>query len=105
MAAGVTWTSLTLKAGWAARYGHTSVIDAAGAINVLGGYNGTTFFSDVSVSTDGGARPDSVGDGRGVLGVLRLLVGDSDVPRGTRSSRGVVERYPRAAWGTLGTHG
>jgi hypothetical protein len=48
------------------------VIDAAGAIYVIGGrgFNGT-FFNDVLVSTDGGARPDSRGGGRGVLvGVL-----------------------------------
>ncbi len=65
MAAGVTWTSRTAKAGWAARSEHTSVVDAAGAIYVIGGtsYNGsTTYFHDVYASTDGGAPPDS---GRG----------------------------------------
>ncbi len=40
----------------------TSVVDAAGAIYVVGGNSvGTTYFNDVWVSTDGGARPDSVG--------------------------------------------
>jgi hypothetical protein len=34
------------------------VVDAAGAIYVIGGYDGTTYFNDVWVSTDGGARPD-----------------------------------------------
>ncbi len=61
MAAGVTWTCRTAKAEWAARTGHTSVIDAAGAIYVIGGLgiNGTGInFNDVWVSTDGGARPD-----------------------------------------------
>ncbi len=59
-AAGVSFTSRTLKAGWAARYGHTSVIDAAGAIYVIGGIIGDfTYYQDVWVSTDGGARPDS----------------------------------------------
>ncbi len=62
MAAGVTWTSRTLKAGWAARCGHTTVIDAAGAIYVIGGISGNypnyIFFHDVWASTDGGARPD-----------------------------------------------
>ncbi len=56
-AAGITWTSRTLKAEWAARGFHTSVIDAAGAIYVLGGfarYVGGTH-QDVWVSTDGGA--------------------------------------------------
>ncbi len=71
MAAGRTFTNRTLKAGWAARYGHTSVVDAAGAfyviggIFVIGGFNAsTTAYKDVWVSTDGGARPDSVGGGR-----------------------------------------
>jgi hypothetical protein len=60
-AAGVTWTSRTLKAGWAARAGHTSVVDAiSGAIYVIGGSGyGTggsfTTFQDVWVSTDGGS--------------------------------------------------
>jgi hypothetical protein len=46
------------RAGWAARSHHTSVIDAAGAIYVIGGrYGGTgTYWQDVYVSTDGGAR-------------------------------------------------
>ncbi len=54
-AAGVTWSSRTTSAPWAARYAHTSVIDAAGAIYVIGGYNSTSYFNDVLVSTDGGA--------------------------------------------------
>ena len=53
-AAGVTWTSRTTSAQWAARYGHTSVIDAAGAIYVIGGFSGT-YLQDVWVSTNGGA--------------------------------------------------
>ncbi len=61
LAAGITWTCRTAKAGWAARESHTSVIDAAGAIYVIGGYNGGyTYYQDVWASTDGGARPDSV---------------------------------------------
>ncbi len=84
-AAGRTFNNRTLKAGWPARAQHSSVVDAAGAIYVLGGSGSTTFassaatatyFQDVWVSTDGGARPDSVGGGRGVhwvgtMGVLR----------------------------------
>jgi hypothetical protein len=57
-----------MTAPWAARYWHTSVVDAAGAIYVIGGYGGTgTYFNDVWVSTDGGARPVS---GVGWSGVL-----------------------------------
>ncbi len=57
-AAGRTFTSRTLEAGWAVRFGHTSVIDAAGAIYVIGGisYNGMTRYQDLWASTDGGAR-------------------------------------------------
>ncbi len=37
------------------------MIDAAGAIYVIGGLSyANTYFQDVWVSTDGGARPDSV---------------------------------------------
>jgi hypothetical protein len=44
------------------------VVDAAGAIYVIGGYGGGRYFNDVWASTDGGARPDSVkGGGRWVL--------------------------------------
>ncbi len=66
----MNWTSRTAKAGWAARNGHTSVVDAAGAIYVIGGggVGTTTFYADVWVSTDGGAVPDSVKEGWGVLG-------------------------------------
>jgi hypothetical protein len=60
LAAGVMWTSRTASAPWAARHQHTSVVDAAGAIYVIGG-QGIGYFQDVWVSTDGGARPDSAG--------------------------------------------
>jgi hypothetical protein len=61
-AAGVTWTSRTMIAPWGDRAAHTSVIDAAGAIYVIGGRGGgTAYLSDVWASTDGGARPDSRG--------------------------------------------
>ncbi len=75
-AAGITWTSRTLKAQWAGRNSHTSVIDAFGAIYVIGGYGSTGYLKDVWVSTDRGARPDSVkGDGPVVLaGVLKGLL-------------------------------
>ena len=49
------------------------MVDAAGAIYVIGGTSdSTTYFKDVWASTDGGARPDSVKEaGRRVLkGVL-----------------------------------
>jgi hypothetical protein len=55
-AAGVTWTSRTTSAPWAGRSQHTTVIDAAGAIYVIGGANGTNYVNDVWASTDGGAR-------------------------------------------------
>jgi hypothetical protein len=55
--AGAMWRSRTITAPWAARYGHTTVVDAAGTIYVIGGTDGGgTFFNDVWVSTDGGAR-------------------------------------------------
>ncbi len=57
----MNWTCRTAKAGWAGyngRWGHTSVIDATGAIYVIGGYADGIGFHDVWASTDGGARPD-----------------------------------------------
>jgi hypothetical protein len=74
-----------MTAPWAGRAYHTSVVDAAGAIYVLGGIilNGSysTYFNDVWASTDGGARtglaPGVVGGtggtqvARGVLGCTK----------------------------------
>ncbi len=91
IAAGRTFSSRTLKAGWAARYRHTSVVDAAGAIYVIGGYGGTTNYNDVWASTDGGARPDSVG---GTLG--GYYGGTNGVLRGTKGVlQGVLQGYYR----------
>ncbi len=55
LAAGVTWTSRTTSAPWAARDSPTMVIDAAGAIYVIGGHGSSTYYNDVWISTDGGA--------------------------------------------------
>ncbi len=69
-AAGATWTARTTSAPWAARLGHTGVIDAAGAIYVIGGFGGAFYYKDVWVSTDGGAdrtRGRWVGGGGGAL--------------------------------------
>ena len=54
---GATFTSRTTSAPWAVRAGHTSVIDAAGAIYIIGGRGsgGAGYFQDVWVSTNGGA--------------------------------------------------
>ncbi len=70
LAAGVTWTNRTSSAPCAGREGHSSVVDAAGAIYVIGGTDGgDTFYNDVWASTDGGARAGIVrGSGRRVLG-------------------------------------
>jgi hypothetical protein len=67
-AAGVTWTSRTTNAPWDARFGHTSVIDAAGAICVIGGHSGSVFLRDKWVSTDGGADRTRGGCFRGYYG-------------------------------------
>ena len=78
VAAGASWATRTASAPWAARYYFTAVIDAAGAIYVIGGNNGThgpVTLQDVWVSTDGGADRTRAGGGGGVLrgysGVLR----------------------------------
>ncbi len=56
----MTWKRLVASAPWAARVGLKTVIDAAGAIYVLGGYN-SSYFNDVWVSTDGGADRSRAG--------------------------------------------
>jgi hypothetical protein len=73
------------------------VVDAAGAIYVIGGNSnyfgpGPTYFSDVWASTDGGSRPDSVqGGGQGVAGwVLRGY---------SRGYLGVLQGYYRGTKG------
>ncbi len=82
-AAGVTWTCRTLSAPWAARYQHTSVVDAAGAIYVIGGYGSFgANYQDVWVSTDGGAGRTCagvVGESTGWV-LNRYLGGTSGVP-------------------------
>ena len=59
LAAGATFTNRTTSAPWHSRWSHTSVINATGAIYVIGGRDGSdrddTFYNDVWVSTDGGA--------------------------------------------------
>ncbi len=60
VATGVTWARVIHHAPWGERSGHTTVIDAAGAIYVLGGFGlgdhgGLIYYKDVWASTDGGA--------------------------------------------------
>ncbi len=87
------WRCRTKTAPWAGRSRHTTVIDAAGAIDVIGGYSydTDTVQQDVWASTDGGARPDSVrGGGRGVFeGVLQggYSRGSLGIPRGFETGR------------------
>ena len=109
LAAGATFTNRTTSAPWHARAGHTTVIDAAGAIYVIGGQGdldgsgtfGTYFYQDVWASTDGGARPDSVVGSRGVLGGYSgILWGIKGVLKGcyTSTTGGTM----RVLWGTMG---
>ncbi len=76
MAAGATWRLVSASAPWAAREGHTTVIAAAGAIYVIGGIGGGTYYEDVWVSTDGGADRTRAGYSRGKsAGVRRPVLG------------------------------
>ncbi len=88
--AGVTWTSRTASAPWAARAFHSTVIDAAGAIYVIGGgIIGGTHYHDAWVSSDGGAA--GLGGYSGVLKGYR---------RGYSCGAKVVRRgYHGAIWG------
>jgi hypothetical protein len=55
-AAGATWTLVLASAPWATRHDPASVVDAAGAVYVIGGYDGSTYYRDVWATTDGGAN-------------------------------------------------
>ncbi len=70
-------------APWTARDQHASVIDASGAIYVIGGVTGSTgyYYPDVWVSTDGGADRTPAGGGRGYCG---------GYSGGTRGFKGVL---------------
>ncbi len=104
LAAGVNWTSRTTSAPWAARYGHTTVVDAAGAIYVIGGLDaGSAFYQDVWASTDGGADGTRAG-GRGVQGghhgvlggTMRVLQGYyMGTTRGTTGVSRCTQAYSR----------
>jgi hypothetical protein len=60
--AGLSWATRATSALWAARAGHTTVVDhAAGAIYVIGGITAPHCYNDVLKSTDGGARLNLVG--------------------------------------------
>ncbi len=107
----MTFTSRTTSAPWAARRAHTTVIDAAGAIYVIGGFDGTNYFKDVWVSTDGGADwTGAVARGstalrahRGTKGVLEeYSQGTTGVLRCTIRALGVLEGRPKQGytWGT-----
>ncbi len=90
------------------------MIDAAGAIYVIGGVDGATHYNDVWASTDGGARA-GLGQ-RGVEGYTKgigVLAGYMGGPGGVvEYSRGTLViplGHPRGTrglpTGTLGTHG
>jgi hypothetical protein len=73
------------------------VIDAAGAIYVIGGFGSGTLYKDVWASTDGGTLPNSAGGmvggySRGKIGVLR---GYSGVQRGSIGILRVKQGYSR----------
>ncbi len=84
---------------------HTTVVDAAGTIYVIGGYGGGGFYgrfyiNDVWASTDGGAR---TGLGRGWSGGIGWVLKGVPwgYPRGRRgvlrSTRGVLEGFSGGA--------
>jgi hypothetical protein len=93
------WNRAENQAPWDGRYGHTSVIDAAGAIYVLGGKGGTfTLYQDVWVSTNGGADWTRAGSTRGIRmvargGTRRALVGPFWILDGTLGAFWVLGRY------------
>ncbi len=53
LAAGVTWALVIANAPWVGRAFHTSVVDAAGAIYVLGGRDGSGRIRIIYARPDG----------------------------------------------------
>ncbi len=94
VAAGATWKLVIDSAPWAARYLHTTVVDASGAIYVICGRSGTftvsTVYNDVWVSTDGGLDRAS-----GVLATRGLRSG---YRRGTQGGTPGVLWYSTLAY-------
>jgi hypothetical protein len=89
LAAGATWTLVIASAPWAARGGHTSVVDAAGAIYVIGGGGFTdTRYDDVWISTDGGPDRARAGYSGGTGWVLLGYYRGTQVLEGVRSGHG-----------------
>jgi hypothetical protein len=72
-AAGATWVRVTEHAAWEVRSAHTSVIDATGAIYVLGGNTGRAAgfkdLNDVWRSTDGGEARHATGASSVMIGL------------------------------------
>ncbi len=94
----MTWALVTASAPWTARLGHSTVIDAAGAIYVIGGYGGgSTEFQDVWVSTDGGAErtPSRVIEGYSMVGICGITGGTCGVLTG---SLGGIEGVLGVTW-------
>jgi hypothetical protein len=74
------WSQRTANADWATRTGHTSVIDATGAIYVLGGSSGISK-NDVWRGTAGG-------EARHATGASSVMIGwQSDCGASGRSKR------------------
>jgi hypothetical protein len=91
-AAGRTFTARTLAAGWGYRYQHASVVDAAAAIYVIGGYGK----QDVWASTDGGAPGRTASEGAGTGGYYGGTTGVLE------EYSGVLKVYDRGTMGVLG---
>jgi hypothetical protein len=85
--AGATWSLAAVITPWAARFGHTTVIDAAGTMYLIGGFHGfNTNLNDVWSSANKGANRT-----RGVLPV---------VPKGAlKGTQGVLKGYARGTQG------
>jgi hypothetical protein len=94
VAAGATWKLLIASAPWAARAGHTSVIDIAGAMYVIGGGDNSKSNNDAWVSTDRGA--DWTGGCSRALRVLKVLARTIRLLRGAKE---VIKGY------SIGTYG
>ena len=68
-AAGATWAVMNEAAAWGRRFDHTTVIDATGAIYVLGGRGNFKYFNDVWRGTAGGEARHATGASSVMIGL------------------------------------
>ncbi len=92
---------MNANASWPARRGHTTVIDAAGTIYLMGGSDARNGFNDVWVGTNKGANRTQGHS----AGTQEVLIGYTGYTGGTqetlKGAQGVLKEASRGTPGAL----